>query len=247
MTEQWTADDIQRLRDRYLLERDKRIRPDGNRQYKELAGEYEEFDRDPYTERVEREPVVEHTDVVVVGGGFGGMLTAIELTKRGVTDFRLIEKGGDFGGTWYWNRYPGCMCDVESYSYLPLLEETGYMPTERYASAPEIFAYCQLLGRHFGLYDHALFQTVIAGAVWDDDASRWLVTTDRGDQLSARFVVVAGGILHKAKLPGIPGIETFRGKAFHTSRWDYSYTGGSPTEPMTELADKRVGIIGTAG
>ena len=245
MTEQWTADDIQRLRDRYLLERDKRIRPDGNRQYKELAGEYEEFDRDPYTERVEREPVVEHTDVVVVGGGFGGMLTAIELTKRGVTDFRLIEKGGDFGGTWYWNRYPGCMCDVESYSYLPLLEETGYMPTERYASAPEIFAYCQLLGRHFGLYDHALFQTVIAGAVWDDDASRWLVTTDRGDQLSARFVVVAGGILHKAKLPGIPGIETFRGKAFHTSRWDYSYTGGSPTEPMTELADKRVGIIGT--
>ena len=245
MIEQLTDDEIAKLRERYRLERDKRIRPDGNRQYKELAGAYEEFDRDPYTERVEREPVVSQTEVLVVGGGFGGMLTAIGLTKLGITDFRLVEKGGDFGGTWYWNRYPGCMCDVESYTYLPLLEETGYMPRERYASATEIFEYCRLLGRQFGLYDHALFQTVIEGAVWDEDANRWHVTTDRGDRIAARFVVVAGGILHKAKLPGIAGIETFDGKAFHTSRWDYSYTGGSPTTPMDRLADKRVGIIGT--
>ena len=245
MIEQLTDDEIAKLRERYRLERDKRIRPDGNRQYKELAGAYEEFDRDPYTERVEREPVVSQTEVLVVGGGFGGMLTAIGLTKLGITDFRLVEKGGDFGGTWYWNRYPGCMCDVESYTYLPLLEETGYMPRERYASATEIFEYCRLLGRQFGLYDHALFQTVIEGAVWDENASRWHVTTDRGDRIAARFVVVAGGILHKAKLPGIAGIETFDGKAFHTSRWDYSYTGGSPTTPMDRLADKRVGIIGT--
>jgi cation diffusion facilitator CzcD-associated flavoprotein CzcO len=236
---------ITEMRERYRVEREKRLRSDGNAQYKELKGEYAELDEDPYTERVEREPLVEETEVLVVGGGFGGMLTAINLTKLGITDFRLVEKAGDFGGTWYWNRYPGCMCDVESYTYLPLLEETGYMPTERYASATEIFEYCKLLGRHFDLYPHALFQTVITGAEWDDDARRWNVTTDRGDRISARFVVVAGGILHKAKLPGIPGIETFRGEMFHTSRWDYDYTGGSPTTPMDKLADKRVGVIGT--
>jgi cation diffusion facilitator CzcD-associated flavoprotein CzcO len=245
MIEPLTDADIARLRERYRIERDKRLRPDGNRQYRELAGEYEEFDRDPYTEWVGREPVVRQTEVLVVGGGFGGMLTAIGLTKLGITDFCLVEKGGDFGGTWYWNRYPGCMCDVESYTYLPLLEETGYMPRERYASATEIFDYCRLLGRHFDLYDRSLFQTVIEGAVWDESTSRWQVTTDRGDQIAARFVVVAGGILHKAKLPGIPGIEAFNGKAFHTSRWDYSYTGGSPSTPMDQLSGKRVGIIGT--
>ena len=237
--------DVEALRERYRIEKEKRVRPDGNKQFKELKGEYAEFDRDPYTERVEREPIVEETEVLIVGGGFGGMLTAIDLTKLGIRDFRLVEKAGDFGGTWYWNRYPGCMCDVESYTYLPLLEDTGYMPTQRYAQAPEIFEYCKLLGRTFDLYENALFQTVISGAVWDDDAHRWVVTTDRGDTIRARFVVVAGGILHKAKLPGIPGIETFQGKAFHTSRWDYSYTGGSPTTPMDKLGDKVVGIIGT--
>ena len=137
------------------------------------------------------------------------------------------------------------MCDVESYTYLPLLEETGYMPTEKYASAPEIFEYCQLMGRHFDLYPLALFQTEIDTAEWDDDAQRWQVTTTRGDRLSPRFFVTAGGILHKAKLPGIPGIGDFAGEAFHTSRWDYSVTGGGPREPMDALADKRVGIIGT--
>jgi cation diffusion facilitator CzcD-associated flavoprotein CzcO len=181
----------------------------------------------------------------VVGGGFGGMISAIELTELGITDFRIVEKAGDFGGTWYWNRYPGCMCDVESYTYLPRLEETGYMPKDRYAKAPEIFAYCQLLGRHYDLYDKALFQTEITSAEWDDGAGRWRIGTTRGDQITARFLIVAGGILHKAKLPGIPGIEDFEGHAFHTSRWDYDYTGGSPTEPMDQLAGKRVAIIGT--
>ena len=182
---------------------------------------------------------------MIVGGGFAGMLTAIDLVKHGITEFRIVEKAGDFGGTWYWNRYPGCMCDVESYTYLPLLEETGYMPSERYASATEIFEYSKLLARTFDLYPHALFQTDVTGAEWDEEARRWRVTTTRGDRLSSRFMVLAGGILHKAKLPGIPGIETFDGKAFHTSRWDYSYTGGSPTEPMDRLAGKNVGIIGT--
>jgi cation diffusion facilitator CzcD-associated flavoprotein CzcO len=237
---------IERVRERYRIEREKRLRSEGNAQYKPLAGDYEAFDRDPWVEPgFTREPVVEQTEVVIVGGGFAGMMTAIELGRLGIRDVRIVEKGGDFGGTWYWNRYPGCMCDVESYTYLPLLEETGYMPTEKYASAPEIFAYCQLLGRHFDLYPLALFQTEIESAAWDDDAGRWRVTTTRGDRLDAKFFVTAGGILHKAKLPGITGIEDFAGRAFHTSRWDYDYTGGGPNEPMEKLADKRVGIIGT--
>ena len=232
-----------KLRKRYRQEQQKRIRPEGMGQWRELG---EELDQDPFIDHgFARDPFVEDTTVVVVGGGFAGMLTSIDLVKHGITDFRIVEKAGDFGGTWYWNRYPGCMCDVESYIYLPLLEETGYMPTERYASATEIFNYSRLLAQTFDLYPHALFQTDLTGAAWDENALRWHVTTSRDDRLSARFLVLAGGILHKAKLPGIPGIEQFEGKAFHTSRWDYSYTGGGPDEPMDQLADKRVGIIGT--
>ena len=234
---------IDELRERYQQEQQKRLRPDGMAQWGELG---EELDRDPFVEPgFTREPVVEDTTVVIVGGGFAGMLTAIDLGRHGITDVRIVEKAGDFGGTWYWNRYPGCMCDVESYVYLPLLEETGFMPTEHYASATEIFEYSKLLARQFDLYPLALFQTDVTGADWDEQALRWQVTTSRGDRLSARFLVLAGGILHKAKLPGITGIETFEGKAFHTSRWDYGFTGGSPTEPMDKLAGKRVGIIGT--
>ena len=231
------------LRERYRIEQQKRLRPEGMAQFRELN---EELDRDPFVESgFTRAPVVEDTTVVIVGGGFAGMLTAIDLAKHGITDIRIIEKAGDFGGTWYWNRYPGCMCDVESFVYLPLLEETGFMPTERYASASEIFEYAKLLAGKFDLYPNALFQTDVTGAGWDEEAQRWLVTTSRGDRLSSRFLVLAGGILHKAKLPGIAGIEGFEGKAFHTSRWDYAFTGGSPTERMDRLADLRVGIIGT--
>ncbi len=237
---------IDQLREKYQAERQKRLRSDGVAQYKELVGDYEEFDRDPYVEPgFTRDAVIEEVDVVIVGGGFGGMIAAANLTKAGITNFRIVEKGGDFGGTWYWNRYPNAACDVESYVYLPLLEETGYMPTEKYAKAPEIFAYCQLLGQTFDLYRAALFQTEIADMRWDENLKRWRVATSRADDISAKFIVIAGGVLHKAKLPGIPGIETFSGRAFHTSRWDYSYTGGSSQGLMDKLADKRVGIIGT--
>ena len=237
---------LEEAREKYRIEREKRLRADGIRQYKELKGDYEEFDRDPYVEPgFTRDAVIEDVDVVIVGGGFGGMIEAANLTKAGVTNFRIIEKAGDFGGTWYWNRYPNAACDVESYVYLPLLEDTGYMPTEKYAKAPEIFAYCQLLGRTFDLYRGALFQTEVEDMRWDESRKRWNVMTSRSDILSAKFIVIAGGVLHKAKLPGIPGIETYAGRAFHTSRWDYSYTGGSSQTLMEKLADKRVGIIGT--
>ncbi|MEM7141827.1 MAG: NAD(P)/FAD-dependent oxidoreductase [Actinomycetota bacterium] len=238
--------EIEDVRARYEREKAKRLRDDGLAQYVDLTGDFEEFDRDPWVEPgFTRDPIVEDTTVVIVGGGFSGMLTAVELTRRGIRDFRIVEKGGDFGGTWYWNRYPGCMCDVESYTYMPLLEETGYMPTEKYASAPEIFEHCQRIGNHFDLYPHALFQTDIDDSVWDEAAKRWTVTTSRGDRLTSRFFVTAGGILHKAKLPGIAGIQDYEGTTFHTARWDYDFTGGGPREPMDKLADKRVGIIGT--
>ncbi|CAB4893525.1 MAG: NAD(P)-binding protein [Actinobacteria bacterium] len=237
---------LEEAREKYRIEREKRLRTDGIRQYKELKGDYEEFDRDPYVEPgFTRDAVIEDVDVVIVGGGFGGMIEAANLTKAGITNFRIIEKAGDFGGTWYWNRYPNAACDVESYVYLPLLEDTGYMPTEKYAKAPEIFAYCQLLGRTFDMYRGALFQTEVEDMRWDESTKRWNVMTSRSDVLSAKFIVIAGGVLHKAKLPGIPGIESYAGRAFHTSRWDYSFTGGSSQTLMEKLADKRVGIVGT--
>ena len=238
---------IELVRQRYEEERAKRLRTDGLSQYHQLNQEYEAFDHDPWVEPgFTREPVVEDDlDVVIVGAGFAGMLTAAGLLAQGITRFRIVDLAGDFGGTWYWNRYPGCMCDVESLIYLPLLEETGYCPTMRYAPAAEIFEHCQRIGRHFDLYPRALFQTEIDTAVWNEDTSRWQITTSRNDALSARFFITAGGILHKAKLPAIEGINEFGGKAFHTARWDYHYTGGSPTEPMDHLADKRVGVIGT--
>ncbi|MDC0743868.1 flavin-containing monooxygenase [Polyangium mundeleinium] len=234
------------LQEKYRLEREKRLRADGSTQYLELSKVYADFDKDPYVEPGFTRPAVTETiDVLIVGGGFGGMLAAVRLRQAGVHSFRVVEKGGDFGGTWYWNRYPGAACDVESYIYMPLLEETGYVPTEKYAKATEIFAHCQRIGRQFDLYKAALFQTEVEQMDWDEEQRRWMVTTNRGDKLAARFVVIAGGILHKAKLPGIPGIETFKGHSFHTSRWDYAYTGGGPAGSMTRLADKRVGIIGT--
>jgi cyclohexanone monooxygenase len=183
--------------------------------------------------------------VVVVGGGFGGQLAAARLREAGIDDLRIIEKGGDFGGTWYWNRYPGAACDIESYIYLPLLEEVGYVPTEKYARAPEILAHSRAIGKKFGLYERALFQTEVSELRWDEPARRWIVKTNRDDAIRARFVVMANGPLHRPKLPGIPGVESFKGHSFHTSRWDYDYTGGNSDGGLVGLKDKRVGIIGT--
>jgi cyclohexanone monooxygenase len=239
--------DPEALREKYRQERDKRLRTDGNAQYVAMSGDYARYLDDPYVKPgFSREPLSDVVDVVVIGGGFGGLLTGARLRDAGVTGrVRLIEKGGDFGGTWYWNRYPGAMCDVESYIYLPLLEEVGYVPTEKYSHAPEIMAHSRAIGEHYDLYTDALFQTEVTAVRWDEASARWIVSTNRGDAIGARFVCRATGPLHRPKLPGIPGLDSFKGHTFHTSRWDYAYTGGTNEGNLTGLADKRVGIIGT--
>ena len=122
--------DLEPIREKYAKERDKRIRKDKAGQYHKVQGDFAYFEEDPYVdEKVQREPLTDLKDVVIIGGGFGGLLAGAYLRKAGIEDIRIIEKGGDFGGTWYWNRYPGAQCDIESYCYLPLLEETGFMPT----------------------------------------------------------------------------------------------------------------------
>ncbi len=233
------------LRRKYKEERDRRVREDGNEQYVEMKGRYARYLEDPYVEPIEREPLTDEVDVVVIGGGFGGLLAGARLREAGVEDLRIIEKGGDFGGTWYWNRYPGAMCDVESYIYLPLLEEVGYVPKEKYTHAPEILQHSRNIGLRFDLYRDACFQTEVTDLTWDDEAARWIVSTNRGDAMRARFVVMANGPLHRPKLPGIAGIDDYRGHTFHTSRWDYDYTGGDSDGGLDRLADKRVAIIGT--
>jgi cyclohexanone monooxygenase len=211
-----------------------------------MTGVFAGFDIDPHADpQFRRDPIVEDVEVAIIGGGFAGLLAGGRLRERGVQDIRIIEKGADFGGAWYWNRYPGAACDTESYIYLPMLEESGYIPTEKYAKADEIRDYCCKLAQHYRLYDGALFQTGVTLAEWDETRSRWIVSTDRDDRLAARFLISCTGLLSKPKLPGIPGIESFAGRTFHTSRWDYGYTGGGPSGHMTGLADKAVGIVGT--
>ncbi|WP_275558745.1 NAD(P)/FAD-dependent oxidoreductase [Streptomyces sp. 5-6(2022)] len=234
------------LRAKYRAERDRRIRPDGNKQYRRIAGEFGSYAQDPYVEPgFTREPLNDRVEVLIIGGGFGGLLAGARLRQAGVREIRMIEQGGDFGGTWYWNRYPGIQCDIESYVYMPLLEEVGYVPRWRYAPGEEIRQHARAIGRHFDLYRDVCFQTQVTELHWDDTELVWTVHTDRDDRIRARYVVISSGTLSQAKLPGIPGIETFQGRTFHTSRWDYDYTGGDATGGLHKLADKRVALIGT--
>ena len=173
------------------------------------------------------------------------MITGARLREAGVKNIRIIEKGGDFGGTWYWNRYPGAACDVESYIYLPLCEELGFVPKEKYTHAPEILQHSRNIGEKYDLYGNACFQTEVTGMQWDESAAQWQVSTNRGDCMKAKFVVMSNGPLNRPKLPGITGIDDYQGHTFHTSRWDYNYTGGGPEGDLINLANKRVGIIGT--
>jgi cation diffusion facilitator CzcD-associated flavoprotein CzcO len=234
------------LRAKYDQERDKRLRADGNEQYVQPTGQFAHYLDDPYVEPTPRAPLTDEVEVAFIGGGFAGLVTGARLKEAGISDVRIIEKGGDFGGTWYWNRYPGAQCDTAAFIYLPLLEETGHMPTEKYTHAPEIAEHCRRIGTHFDLYDNAVFSTEVTDLEWDDVAKNWIIRTNRGDEMRAKYLAMGTGPLHRPKLPGIAGIELFAGHSFHTSRWDYEYTGGDPSGALMEnLSDKRVGIIGT--
>ena len=231
---------------KYQLERDKRIRSDGNEQYQEVKGDFAYFVEDPYIDNeLQRDALEDEVEVVIIGGGFGGMLAAARLREAGIDDFKIIEKGGDFGGTWYWNRYPGASCDIESYVYFPLLEETNFVPKQKYTNAPETLEYCHIIAEKYKLYDNSVLQTEVTSTEWDEDMGRWIVSTNRQDRIKARYVVHSNGPLNRPKLPAMKGINDYKGHTFHTSRWDYNYTGGSSHGDLTGLKDKKVAIIGT--
>ena len=238
--------DPEAVRAKYLAERDKRLVP-GRADIRDLKTDehFARFRDDPITPVVERDPVVDEVDVVIVGGGIAGVVAGARLREAGIERIRIIDKAGGIGGTWYWNRYPGVMCDIESYSYIPMLEELDYIPTRRYAFGEEILHHLEAIADRFDLVADALFHTGVTRATWDEEAARWRISTDRGDEVSCRWYVLAVGILNLLKLPVIPGMEEFAGPSFHTARWDYEYTGGGPHEPLTNLVDKVVGLIGT--
>ena len=237
--------DLEALRAKHTKERDRRLRPDAGAQYHRTSGTFGYYAKDPYTPRTEREPLTDAVEVLVVGGGFGGLLAGARLKQVGVESIRMMDEAGDFGGTWYWNRYPGIHCDIESYSYMPLLEEVGHVPKWRYAPGEEIRRHAMAIAETFGLYRDAVFHTRVTDLNWDEAADEWVVRTDRGDRMRARFVITSSGTLTQPKLPGIPGIESFEGHTFHTSRWDYGYTGGDQEGGLTGLADKKVAVVGT--
>jgi cation diffusion facilitator CzcD-associated flavoprotein CzcO len=238
--------DPEALGAKYQLERDKRVRIDGNEQYQEVKGDFAYFVEDPYIDNeINRDPLEDEVEVVIIGGGFGGMLAAARLREAGIDDFRIIEKGGDFGGTWYWNRYPGASCDIESYVYFPLLERTKFIPKHKYTNAPETLEYCHVIAEKYELHENAILQTEVTSTEWDEEIGRWLVSTNRQDRLKAKYVVHSNGPLNRPKLPAITGINDYKGHTFHTSRWDYNYTGGSSNGDLENLKDKRVAIIGT--
>jgi cation diffusion facilitator CzcD-associated flavoprotein CzcO len=238
--------DKETVRAKYLAERDRRL-VEGRSEIRDLQRDahFSNYRDDPFTPRIERGPVNDEVDVLIVGGGIAGVLAGANLRKAGIERIRIVDQAGGVGGTWYWNRYPGVMCDVESYMYIPLLEEFDYIPTRRYAWGEEILGHLQKIAQRYRLEDGALFHTGVTSAQWLEDEGRWLVNTDRGDEVRCRWYVLAVGILNLLKLPAIPGMEDFKGRSFHTARWDYEYTGGGAHEPLHKLADKTVAVLGT--
>jgi cation diffusion facilitator CzcD-associated flavoprotein CzcO len=237
-------DDIKK---KFAEERDLRLgyRPEGKAQYitdLDNDADLAKYETDPFAEAFQaRAPITDTVEVLCIGGGFSALLTAARLRERGVESIRIVERGADVGGTWYWNRYPGIACDTPSYDYIPLLDEMGKVPPSYYAKGPEIYAHCQDIAKKYDLYKLAVFQTTVTATEWDEKEKLWRISTDRGDRMSARFVVVANGTLSQPKLSRIDGMESFKGHSFHTSRFDYDYTG----QDLSNLKDKVVGIIGT--
>jgi cyclohexanone monooxygenase len=238
--------DIDALRDKYLQERDKRLRPEGSKQYLELKDDFAEFSEvDPHTPVTPRAPIDEDIEVAVLGGGIAGLLAGAYLKKAGVDNVHVIEMAGDFGGVWYWNRFPGIQCDNDAYCYIPMLEELNFMPSKKFSDGAEIYEHCRRIAKHFGLYDQAIFHTQVREVRWDEAIKRWRLSTNRGDDIRARFVVMTQGSFNRPKLPDIPGIKDFKGHVFHSARWDYDYTGGDASGGLRKLHDKRVALVGT--
>lgn len=239
-------DRMRSVNEKYEVERQKRLRRDGLSQYARISDRLPKIAYDPFNPIEQREPKRDHVTFAFVGGGFSGLVTCARLREVGINDIRIIDRAGDFGGTWYWNRYPGAQCDTASTVYMPLLEETNYIPTEKYAHAPEILAHCRRIGLHYCLYEHALFHTDVTGLSWSARDRVWHVATNRGDDFTAQYVGLGIGELHIPKVPDVPGVERFEGRSIHTSRWDLECAGGDPGgRILNELSGKRVGVIGT--
>ena len=240
--------DIPALKEKYREERDRRIRPEGQEQYAPHEDHltHDTYEHDPFSPVVPRDSLSEDIDVAILGAGWTGILAAYHLTQSGVRNFRVIDNAGNYGGTWYWNRYPGIQCDNDAYCYLPLLEQTGWLPSKKFSDGKEIYDYIQLIVDKFGFRDKGVFHTLVTALKWDESIKRWRISTSRDDEIRARFVIMAGGTLSTPKFPNVPGIHKFRGHKFHTSRWDYEYTGGDWHSPeLDKLTDKRVAILGT--
>lgn len=253
-----------RIQQKYAEERAKRTREDGTAQFIDISksDKFKYFQEDIWLK--ENDPTEgpqplqdgSRCKYLIVGAGFGGVLYAVKLIKTGVdpSEIRIVDSAGGFGGTWYWNRYPGLMCDVEAYCYLPMLEEMGYMPKHKYSYGDEIRTYCNMIVEKYGLASTATFCVETHDLKWNDQASEWVakMTQKKTDgskvdmTVRAEFAFMCSGLLNVPKLPGVPGIEDFKGHSFHTSRWDYEYTGGSQTDPtLSKLKDRRVAVVGT--
>ena len=239
--------DVPAIMERYAYERDRRIRTEAQEQYVAPRGKFADIsDSDMHMPLIERSPVTEELDVLVLGGGFSGVLMGYYLNEAGIENFRVVDHAGDFGGCWYWNQYPGIECDNVSYVYLPLLEEMGFMPSKKFSPGHEIREYIQSIARKSGLYKSALMHTKVTEMRWDESIKRWRVKTNRGDELRARFISLSHSPANNPKLPNIPGLDKFKGKIFHSSRWEYDYTGGSQKDPVLDkLGDKSIAVLGT--
>jgi len=239
--------DPEMLRSKYRRERDRRLRAEVLGQFVRIdRGHHHRFEEDPRVHGpAHRARLTDDVEIAVIGAGFGGLLLGAALRKAGFEDIRFIDRAGDFGGVWYWNRYPGAACDTEAPIYLPMLEELGVLPQRKYATGPEIFAHCKLIAEKFDLYRDCCFHTDVTAIRWDEASGLWTIETDLGDAMRARHVVVSAGVMDRPKLADLPGLDSFKGHSFHTSRWDYDYTGGGPAGSLNGLSDKVVGIIGT--
>ncbi|KAH7010471.1 hypothetical protein EDB80DRAFT_750804 [Ilyonectria destructans] len=254
------------VQEKYQQERVRRLRDDGMAQFTDLfeLDKFKKFLADPWTQDTPTNgtapptpPADQHCEILIVGAGHSGLLFAARLIDAGFSpdDILMVDNAGGFGGTWYWNRYPGLMCDVESYIYMPLIEETGYMPKMKYSSGEELRLNAERIATKWKLQDRAMFHCRASRLAWDDARKEWVSTIfqqnkgrDVGPAMTvkSRFVMLTSGISVIPQIPVIKGLETFKNDIFHTARWDYNITGGTQTDPsMVKLKGKRVGIIGT--